>query len=304
MRPSILLFLFFLLISCSSNKRSQENTQPEKPIVAAVNYPLYYFAQRIGGELIQLEYPIPNGVDPAYLIPDDSALTVYQSADIILANGAGYAGWMNNVSLPANRIINTSVSMDGEYIPLKDVATHSHGLEGEHEHTGYAFTTWLDFQIAVAHAQAIKDIIVDKLPDSKDEIEEKYISLKTELLDLHESMKAVSGLGGISEQNILGSHPVYQYLSKAYGLQIQSVHFEPDEIPSADQWNEFDILVEHHPTSIMLWEDEPLPQVADILNKKGVQVMVFNPCGNRPENGDFMEVMNLNVRTLKESIPQ
>ena len=298
MRHSALFLMVFLLNSCGSPNKSQENYQSEKLIVTAVNYPLYYFAQRIGGELIQLEYPIEAGVDPAYWIPDDEALTVYQSADILLANGADYAKWMNNVSLPASRIINTSLSMEEKYIPLKDVSTHSHGPEGEHEHTGFAFTTWLNFQIAVAQAESVKEIIGSRLPESKEEIENNYISLRKELLALDKYMKEVSN--EIGEQNIIGSHPVYQYLSEAYGLNIQSVHFEPDEMPSEDQWKEFDKLLDHNSTTVMLWEDEPMPEVKEILNKKGVQVAVFNPCGNQPESSDFMDTMNKNIKSISE----
>jgi len=302
MRRIVLLFIAFFLISCGSNQRSQENTQSEKPIVTAVNYPLYYFAQQIGGELIQLEYPIPSDVDPAYWIPDDEALTIYQSADIILANGAGYAKWMNNVSLPSSRIKNTSSSVEEKYIRLKNVSTHSHGPEGEHEHTGYAFTTWLDFEMASAQAKTVKEILVNKLPDSVDEITENYNSLNARLLALHESMKAIARK--IITQNIIGSHPVYQYLAEAYGLNIQSVHFEPDEMPSEDQWKEFDQLLEHHSASIMLWEDEPLSEVKEILNTKGVQALVFNPCGNMPESGDFIDIMSENIENLKNSLTQ
>jgi zinc transport system substrate-binding protein len=48
------------------------------------------------------------------------------------------------------------MSMKEKYIPLKDVTTHSHGPEGEHVHTGLAFTTWLNFQMAIAQADAIR----------------------------------------------------------------------------------------------------------------------------------------------------
>lgn len=301
MKNSTLIFIVFTLISCSSQPNSQEgNQQPGKPTLAAVNYPIYYFAQRIGGKYIQLKYPVPDDVDPAYWIPDDEALNIYQSADVVLSNGADYAKWMNNVSLPTSRIFNTSASIKEKYIPLKNVTTHSHGPEGEHVHTGLAFTTWLDFQIAIAQADAIRKVLEDKLPESKEELDENFASLKKELLALHEQMVGVSDL--IGEQNIIASHPVYQYLSQAYRLTIHSVHFEPGEMPSAKQWQEFDHLLEHHPSKIMLWEDEPLSEVKEILSKKGIEVKVFNPCGNRPDGGDFMEIMNGNVNTLLTSL--
>ena len=91
MKLPILVLLAILLVSCGSGENPQEKNQSGKPVVTTVNYPLYYFARRIGGDLIRLEYPIPDKVDPAFWIPDDEALTVFQSADIILTSGAGYA---------------------------------------------------------------------------------------------------------------------------------------------------------------------------------------------------------------------
>lgn len=300
MKYSVLFLFAFFLVSCGSRQGSQEKSQSEKPVVTSVNYPLSYFAQRIGGDLIRNEYPVPTDVDPAYWIPEDEALTLYQSADIILANGAGYAGWMNNVSLPASRIVITSMNMEEKYIPLEDVFTHSHGPEGDHEHTGYAFTTWLDFQIAIAQAKAVKENLVNTLPESKDELENNYYSLKTDLLALHESMQELSAK--IEGLNIIGSHPVYQYLSKAYDLNIRSVHFEPGEMPGLDQWKEFDELLEQNTSPIMLWEDEPIPEIIEILNEKGVRAMVFNPCGNKTAGVDFIEMMKKNIQTLQNSI--
>ena len=300
MRTLTILCISLLLVSCGPDRKAQENSESKKLLVAAVNYPLHYFAQRIGGELIQLEYPIPADIDPAYWIPDDEALSVFQLADIILANGADYAKWMNNVSLATSRIHNTSKAAEGKYIELKETSTHSHGPDGEHEHTGYAFTTWLDFQMAVVQAEAIKDILLSKLPEHEREINENYMALHSDLFSLHEAMKGISIL--INDQTVFGSHPVYQYLAKAYGLSIQSVHFEPDELPSEKQWIEFDHLLEHYPSSIMLWEDEPVSELKALLNKKGLDVVVFNPCANMPDQGDFILSMNKNIKTLEASM--
>lgn len=300
MQSLIIFFISLLLVSCGSHKKAEESSKSEKLIVAAVNYPLHYFTQRIGGEFIQLEFPIPANIDPAYWIPDNEALSIFQLADIILANGADYAKWMKNVSLATSRIHNTSKTSEEKYIELKGTSTHSHGPDGEHEHTGYAFTTWLDFEMAIVQAEAVKDILLSKLPDKKDELNKNFKALQSDLISLHESMKEISNL--IDDQTIIGSHPVYQYLGKAYDINIQSVHFEPDEMPSEDQWIEFDHLLEQHPSSIMIWEGEPVSEVKALLNKKGIQIVVFNPCGNMPEGGNFVEIMNENIKSLENNM--
>jgi hydrogenase/urease accessory protein HupE len=67
--------------------------------IYAVNYPLAYFSERIAGDLADVTFPAPPGVDSAFWMPDSETIVAYQSADLILLNGADYAGWTKDVSL-------------------------------------------------------------------------------------------------------------------------------------------------------------------------------------------------------------
>jgi len=49
----------------------------------------------------------------------------------------------------------------------------------------------------------------------------------------------------------------------------------------------------------MLWEDSPLPETARQLRDLGVEPVVFNQCGNRPLEGDYLSVMLDNVKRLE-----
>lgn len=302
MRKALFFMALASLYACGNRQKTEVKNTAESArlVITSVNYPLDYFARQIGGDLFQVEYPVPADVDPAYWIPDEKALEVYQSADMILANGAGYAKWMNNVSLPSSRIVNTSKAFATSYIKLTEVATHSHGPGGEHEHTGYAFTTWLDFNLAAEQAGQVKDALVSKLPGNKEVFEKNFKVLQETLGAINEQMLQI-GME-YNEQHIIGSHPVYQYLSQAYGLKMHSVFFEPDEMPTEDQWKEIDHLIDHYSSQLMLWEDHPLEEVEKLLNEKGIQVLVFNPCGNRPGDGDFIENMNANVTALQNAL--
>ena len=57
-----ILLMFVMLILVFPLQGMAEN----KLIVYTVNYPLYYFAERIGGEYIQVVLPAPPDVDPAF----------------------------------------------------------------------------------------------------------------------------------------------------------------------------------------------------------------------------------------------
>ncbi len=136
------------------------------PLVYTVNYPLAYMAERIGGDLVRVQFPAPRDVDPAFWSPGPETVTAYQTADLILLNGAGYASWTDRVSLPGSRLVATSASVADRYVVEEDAVTHSHGPAGEHAHGAIAFTTWLDPTIAVEQARAVRDARVRSVTPS------------------------------------------------------------------------------------------------------------------------------------------
>ena len=297
MKRIIIFFLVFCVYSCADKPSEKVDSPTELVRVVPVNYPLYYFADRIGGDLIDIAYPVPPGIDPAYWTPDEQALALYQSADLILDNGADYAKWMKNVSLPSSRVLNTSSGVDEKLIRVTQTATHSHGPEGEHEHAESAFTIWLDLEIALQQAHSIKTALVKRIPEKSQELNANFESLKKDLESIHAELSSLAPR--FKDQVLIGSHPVYQYLARAYDLNIISVHFEPDEMPSNQQWAELDQLLKQSGTNIMLWEGAPDPGIREELLKRDIQIAVFDPCGNRPETGDFLSVMQRNVDNLR-----
>ncbi len=94
------------------------------------------------------------------------------------------------------------------------------------------------------------------------------------------------------------SHPVYQYWTRAYGLNVKSVHWEPDTLPSPEQWNQLEQLNIEHKAKWMLWEGEPIDASVKRLAAMGIQSATFSPCGNQPDNGDYLQVMRQNLAQL------
>ena len=128
---------------CALTFLTVSNSLASEPItVFVVNYPLKYFAERIGGEYVKVLFPAPGGIDPAFWIPDIQTISAYQQADLILLNGAAYSKWVDKVSLPQSKLVNTSRKFKDQYITIEGAVTHSHGSGGEHAHEGVAFTTW------------------------------------------------------------------------------------------------------------------------------------------------------------------
>jgi len=269
----------------------------EKLTVYVVNYPLQYFAERIGGEYVNVVFPVPADVDPAYWMPDMPTITAYQQADVILLNGAGYARWINKAALPRFRMVNTSARFKDQYIEAAEILTHSHGSEGEHAHESLAFTTWIDFNLAARQAKAIAKALGRKRPELKDTFQKNYQRLEQDLLKLDRDLKTL--ISKDPSRPLVVSHPVYDYFARRYGLNIKSVHWEPDEIPTNEQMMELNRILKEHPAKWMLWEGKPMKESTERLKAIGLDSLVFDPCGNTPDQGDFLSVMRQNFDNLK-----
>jgi zinc transport system substrate-binding protein len=259
--------------------------------IYVVNYPLKYFAERIAGNKTRVVFPAPADGDPAYWVPDAKTITAYQQADLVLLNGANYAKWVQKASLPRSKMVDTSAKVKDRYITADEIVTHSHGAEGKHAHESLAFTTWLDLDLAIQLSR--------KHPSMKDSFQKNFEALEKELLALDRKIKAI--VTKSPSRPLLASHPVYDYLSSRYGLNLKSVHWEPDEVPNAEQWVELNGILKEHPAEWMIWEGEPVEASIEKLKAIGIKSLVFDPCGNIPDKGDFMSVMQDNMVHLQQA---
>ncbi len=268
--------------------------------IYTVNYPLAYFAERIGGDLAAVSFPAPDGVDPAFWKPGPDVVVDYQDADLILRNGAGYAKWTRHASLPRRTQVDTSRSFASAYLPGLEGVAHAHGLGQDHAHGGVAFTTWLDPRQALVQARAIEEALSKLRPDEANTFAARADDLETDLAALDRELAAA--FGSLGDRSLLASHPVYPYLARRYALEMRSLLWEPDVTPPESEWRALDAILERHAVAWMLWEAEPGPDTRAGLRERGIGVIVFRTCANRPRDGDYLSVMRGNVEALRAAV--
>jgi len=268
--------------------------------VYTVNYPLAYFAERIGGAEVKVTFPAPRDVDPAFWNLDAATVQRYQKADLILLNGAGYARWVGRASLPRRKLVNTSRAFQERLVVIENATTHSHGPSGQHSHAGTAFVTWLDPTQAIMQARAVEAAFAQARPEKAKHFEEGLNRLVADLESLDRDLDvAFKPLAG---EPLLASHPIYQYLARRYGLNLKSVTWEPDEVPGADEWRALEALVTQHPAQVMLWEGAPREETVARLKALGIRTVVYDPEPNVPQKGDFLEVMRANLANVGAAV--
>ena len=287
--------VLWLLLGLLTATRVFAEGAPPLNIVAS-NYPLAYFAERLGGQQVKVSFPVPADEDPAYWQPDARTIAAIQKADLIALNGADFEKWISRVTLPQSKRVDTSAAFKSRYIIIKDAVTHSHGPEGTHSHAGTASTTWLDFGQAGQQAEALAQAIIRKRTALKSVVETNLVGLIADLNALDGDMhRFATQLGG---KPLLASHPVYQYLARGYGLNLESVHWEPEGMPPPEEWKTLRDKLKSHPARLMIWEAEPGPQIRQQLTTLHIKPVVFQTCANRPPSGDFMDAMRVNLQAL------
>lgn len=268
--------------------------------VYVANYPLKYFAERIGGAHVAVSFPAPKDTDPAFWQPTDDQIAAYQKADLILLNGATFSKWAEKTSLPRSKTIDTSAAFKDKFIVIANAVTHSHGPAGMHSHDGTSFTTWIDFQQAIAQAQAVHDALLKKIPDAKADLDNGFNALKTDLEDLDARLVTVGKK--LAKQPVVASHPVYHYFARRYDLNLKNVLWEPEEVPTAEQMADLQKILAAHAAKWMIWEGPPAKESVQKLAAIGLQSVVFDPCGNTPDSGDFLSVMKENVAGMEQVV--
>ncbi len=270
--------------------------------IYTTSYPLFYFAKRLVEDRADVLFPTPPNEDPAFWRPAREVVRQYQQADLILLNGADFEKWVNTTSLPLNTQVDTSAAFRSEWIMFPEVITHSHGPHGTHSHGNIDFNTWLDPLLAIRQAEAVEAAFQRLSVRPEAELRQRGHQLRRDLEALDRQLRDLSQ--ALARQPLLASHPVYGYLAREYHWDLHSVHWEPDEPVSASQWTAFDTLRAQHQANLMLWEEEPLPEVRAELQKRGVRPVVFRTCGNRPATGDYLQAMQQNVEPLRVALRQ
>jgi zinc transport system substrate-binding protein len=304
---TLLISVVALIAACDGADRQASSdgaavTKPDIALVISSNYPLYFFARRITDGVDgapEIVLPDIDG-DPASWTPGAEQIQLLQSAEIILLNGAGAESWLNLITLDHRRLLDTSVNITNRLIPLEGDVVHQHGPEGEHSHQGHAFTTWLDPQLAIAQAQIVTETLVELDPAGAEQFRDNMAKLEEELAHLDTRLAEV--LAELDGRPILFSHPVYQYLERRYGINGESVHWEPDEEPTTAAWIAMQQILATHPATIMIWEDEPLMSTAQRLSDAGITSVPWHTVASRPGHGNYLSVMRDNAERLESLI--
>jgi zinc transport system substrate-binding protein len=275
----------------------------DKPQVYTTFYPTQYFAERIGGDLIEVSNPVPEDADPIFWQPGREDLLAYQGADLIILNGAGFEKWVATATLPEDRVVDTAKPFESEFITYQDAITHSHGAVGEHSHEGLDGHTWLDPHHAKVQANEIRAALAARFPEHAEAFEQGYAALAADLDALDQTFAAYQE--SYDDQPFFASHPAYNYLARRYGWNVDNLDLDPEEMPSDEVFADIRARMAEHPAEYIVWEGEPLPEVAErFKDELGLESITFSPAEllsaeEQAAGIDYLDVMRANLEAIR-----
>jgi zinc transport system substrate-binding protein len=294
-RGSCLILLAVFCTSCAKESPVDLAFKNESIEIIAVNYPLFYFTTQLTADWAVVTYPVPADIDPAQWRPGVEEIQAMQQADMVVLNGAGYSAWLDKVALSPSKLTDSTAQATSQLIELKQQATHSHGPRGEHSHSGFAFTTWMDIELAKQQVNAIAKALGDRWPEHRPTIQTNEAALLDNLTGLDSGyLEQADRLAG---RTLIYSHPVYQYFERRYQLSGHSLHWEPDETPSEKQWSELQALMTHLDHGLFIWEDVPAPTMLQRMSEMGLESVVIRPAANRGKS-DWLTEQQSNLQRL------
>ncbi|MCM8530825.1 MAG: zinc ABC transporter substrate-binding protein [Lentisphaeraceae bacterium] len=280
----------FFLFSCSEKKEASTRIS-----IAVTNFPLYSLVESISGKAVDIVYNVPEDIDPAFWEPQEADILAMQEADLILLNGATYEKWLNSTALPGSKTVNTSKDCKGNFITIKDAEEHEHNGK-KHSHDGTDFNIWLDAKILSSQADEVLKQLIKLKPSMAEEFKKNHKSLISEV----EAVFTEINMATANQKQFLASHPVYNYLAKVNGWELKNFHWEPDVMPSEEEWEKLKAAIPH--SKYMLYEDAPSLEVSEKLKSLGVKVIVFRTGGNTPASKDLVLEMKANLENLKKAL--
>ncbi len=319
-------FIFMILIATflagcqgDTSETSQEN---DKLSIYTTVYPLQYFTERIGGDLVNVQSIYPNGADEHSYEPSQKDMIDLADSDLFFYIGLGLEGFVSKAE-EALKNENVTLVATAEHITFEEHAEesteehaheeteeeHAHEEEDEHNHGDVDPHVWLDPIYSISLAEEIKEQLLEKLPDNKEQIEENFAALEKELQQLNEDFTEVTSTA--KHKEFLVSHAAFGYWSERYGLEQISVSgLASTNEPTQKELENIIAEAEEHDLHYIFFEQNVSSKLTEIVQKEiGAEPLTLHNLSTLTdedvkEERTYFTIMKDNIEALQTALNQ
>lgn len=328
------------LAGCGAGEETN-TTDASKTTVYTTVYPLQYFTEQIGGDLVEVKTIYPPGADEHSYEPSQKDMMNLADSDLFFYVGLGLEGFVEKATttlenehvtmVPVGESIHfeessteTTESHDHEDESADSADTHDHedestdsadthdhedestGSGDSHDHGDIDPHVWLDPLYSIEMAEAIKNELVQKLPEDEEELEANFNKLEKELQELHQEF--LSATSDVEHKEFLVSHAAFGYWEQRYGLeQISVAGLSSSNEPSQKELETIIETANEHEIHYIFFEQNVSSKLTEIVqNEIGAESLTLHNLSVLNEDDiekgrDYFSIMRDNIEALQTS---
>lgn len=299
------MLIMMMLVGC----QAPQETSSEKIKVITSFYPLYDFAQKVGGDKVEVENIIEGGEAHGYE-PSAKDIIRIQESDVFIINGAGFEGWvpktLNSVKNDKLKVVDTSEGI--ELHDAHDHEGHDHDHEGhDHDHGDFDPHIWMNPMNAYQQMKNIKDAFVAVDPENKTYYEDNFKHYGAQFEALNNDFK--TQLSNVPNKEVVVDHTAYGYMLEPYGIeQVAIAGSLLSSEPTAKQVDESIQYIKNQQIKTIYMESLSNDKLLNTISKEtGVKILKLNTLENLSKQdldagNDYFKVMNENLESLVEGL--
>jgi zinc transport system substrate-binding protein len=288
-----------LIVGTAITYAVQRNAQPadsDKVSVVASFYPLYNFAQAVGGSHITVTNITPAGAEPHDYEPAPQDLVRAQQSKVFIYDGGTLEPWVNKFL--------------GDYrnVPVKasdHITLHTATIEGTSGVKDPHF--WLDPVLAQTIVRNIQRGLIAADPNHRADYTNNADAYIRQLQALDHDYKV--GLSSCKQHQIVTSHEAFGYLAARYKFGVTAIAgVSPDQEPSTGKLAEITDLVKRQNIHYIFFESLVSPRLADtIAQETGAKTLVFDPLEGLTQDAqkqgkNYVSVQRENLANLRTAL--
>jgi len=260
------------------------------PIQVAVSIvPQKYFAQRIGGDRVQVMVMVQPGQSPHLFEPRPQQMTRLSRSDLYLAIGVNFEkAWLPRLTSAYPELTIGHMDRDIDKIPMASRGSNQTILDPH---------VWTSPKRALTLAENTHKALVQVDSEHEQAYTRRYEQFRLELLQLDEELKRL--FQDVRNMPFLVFHPAWGYLAHDYGLKQVPAEVE-GKSPKSAQLQEIIRLARGRNIRVIFAQPQMSTRSAELIAREiGGEVVLADPLA-----ADWMHNLREQARAFKLALEQ
>jgi ABC-type Zn uptake system ZnuABC Zn-binding protein ZnuA len=306
MKYQIAMKTLFSLITCivfplsfGISPAQGKPADTEKIAVVVSIYPLKDMVERVGGEMVRVDFIVPPGASPHTFEPKPSDMMKVHNSRLFVIVGAGLEFW-------AEKAIRSAGGKGLKVLTLSDGLPLVYGTDSHDDHHRSQGRSadphvWLDPQLAKEMVNSIARALIELDRSHAPYFRENAERFRREIDSLDAFIAGRVRTFRIKEY--VTFHSAWNYFSRRYGLRVVGVIEEsPGKEPSPKHIARLINEVKRTGARVVFAEPQFSPKLAEVIAREaGAKVLLLDPNGGPglPGRDTYIGLMRYNLSVLE-----